>query len=230
MLLRIQDIPKSERPRERLISFGAKNLSNEELLSIVFRCGTKSKSAKDLSLELLKEIKKMSSLKDITISKLNAINGIGISKATMILAIVEIGRRIFLAEEIINFSNYTNSQMIYENMKHTFVDKKQELFFCLYFDNRQHLVGKELLFCGTVNKSIVHPREVFKYAYLYSATSIICIHNHPSGDVNPSEDDIILTNSLVSIGYINKIPIVDHIIIGNNNYYSFSDNGKINNR
>lgn len=230
MLLRIKDIPKCERPRERLISCGANNLSNEELLSIVFRCGTKSKSAKELALDLLKEIKSISNLKDITINKLSLIKGIGVSKATIILAIVELGRRIFLTDKNIDFSNYTNSQMIYNNIKNIFFDKKQEYFFCLYFDNRQHLIGQELLFRGTVNRSVVHPREVFKYAYLYSATSIICIHNHPSGDINPSKEDIILTNSLVSIGYINKIPVVDHIIVGNNNYYSFADNGKINSR
>ena len=87
-----------------------------------------------------------------------------------------------------------------------------------------------MLFIGTVNRSITHPREVFKYAYYYSATSIICLHNHPSGDINPSREDIEFTKALVDIGIIQKIPIIDHIIVSNNNYYSFYDNGKINNR
>lgn len=230
MILRIKDIPDFERPRERLLSTGASNLSNEELLAIILRCGTKQKSAKELSLDLLKELKTLPDLKKLTIHKIMSINGIGISKATMLLAVIELGRRIFSSDTISNRCNYTSSLMIYENVRNLFKDKEQEYFYCLYFDNKQHLIGQELLFMGTVNRSVVHPREVFKYAYLYSATAIVCLHNHPSGDIHPSKEDIKLTEALVSIGEINKIPILDHIIIGNNNYYSFSDNGKINNR
>lgn len=229
IILLIKDIPNSERPRERMIDVGPANLSNEELLSIILRCGTKKKSAKELSLDLLKEVNGISNLKNLTINRILSIKGIGLSKATILLAVVEIGRRIFLVDNsIVNF-NYTSSHLIYDSVKSLFIDKKQECFYCLYFDNKQHLIGRELLFIGTVNRSVVHPREVFKYAYLYSATGIICIHNHPSGDIRPSFEDIKLTEALVSIGQINKIPILDHIIIGNNNYYSFSDNGKINN-
>lgn len=228
VILRIKDIPDVERPRERMLKLGPSRLSNEELISIILRCGTKKYSAKDLSLLLLKEIKDISNFKDITINKMISIKGIGESKATLLLAAIELGRRIFLEKNTISSSNYTSSYMVYEEVKYLFKDKKQENFYCLYFDNKQHLVGKELLFIGTVNSSVAHPREVFKYAYLYSATGIICIHNHPSGDISPSKEDIKLTEALVSIGEINKIPILDHIIIGNNNYYSFSDNGKIN--
>lgn len=230
MILKIKDIPNSERPRERLIEYGCSSLSNEELLSIILRCGTKDKSVKDLSFELLKEFKKITNLKDVTVNKLTSIKGIGLSKAAIIVSAVELGRRIFFTENQQNTLEYTNPYTIYQNTKYLFNDKKQEYFYCFYFDNKQHLIGKERLFIGTVNKSVVHPREVFKYAYLYSATSIICIHNHPSGDVNPSLEDIELTNALVKIGLIQKILVLDHIIIGNNNYYSFSDNGKINNR
>ena len=228
--LKIKDIPNSERPRERLIEYGSASLSNEELLSIILRCGTKDKSVKDLSFEILQEFKNITNLKDVTINKLISIKGIGLTKATIIVSVVELGKRILLGENKSNTRGYTNPSIIYQNTKYLFNDKKQEYFYCFYFDNKQHLIGKELLFVGTVNKSLVHPREVFKYAYLYSATSIICIHNHPSGDVNPSIEDIDLTNALIEIGHIQKIPLLDHIIIGNNNYYSFSDNGKINNR
>lgn len=225
----IKDIPNSERPRERMIEVGASNLSNEELLSLILRCGTKKRSVKDLSLDLLKEVNGISNLKNLTINRIMTIKGIGLSKATILLAVVEIGRRIFVNDNLIVDFHYTSSKQIYSSVKNLFLDKKQECFYCLYFDNKQHLIGKECLFVGTVNRSVVHPREVFKYAYLYSATGIICIHNHPSGDVKPSFEDIKLTDALVSIGQINKIPILDHLIIGNNNYYSFSDNGKINN-
>ena len=109
-------------------------------------------------------------------------------------------------------------------MKDEISNKKQEYFYALYFDNKQRLIDKKLLFIGTINRSIVHPREIFKYAYLNSASSIAIVHNHPSGDVNPSKEDIELTNTIDELGNINKIPLIDHVIIGINNYYSFNDN------
>jgi DNA repair protein RadC len=226
----MKDIPYSERPRERMLEVGVSSLSNEELLSIIFRCGTKGKSVKELSCDVLNEIKEMSNFKEVTFSRISSIKGIGVSKATTILAVVEFGRRIFLDEKNKTLIIYNNPSVIFDNTKYLFDGKKQECFYCFYFNNKQHLIGKELLFVGTVNKSIVHPREIFKYAYLYSASSIVCIHNHPSGDVTPSKEDIEITKALVQIGNVQKIPILDHIIIGDNNYYSFSDNGQINNR
>lgn len=227
--LLIKEIPNYERPRERMVNVGAKNLSDEELLAIILRCGAKSKSAKELSLDILKEVQDITSFKNLTINRLLKVKGIGLSKATILIAAVELGRRIFTREEQKEDLRYNNSRIIYENVKGLFLDIKQEYFYTLYFDNKQHLIGRELLFVGTVNRSIVHPREIFKYAYLYSASAIVCIHNHPSGDVKPSSEDIELTNAISSIGQINKIPLLDHLIIGDNNYYSFSDNGKINN-
>jgi DNA repair protein RadC len=227
--MKIMDIPKDERPRERLIKNGPENLSNEELLSIILTTGTKNESVKELSLNILKQFNRISDLKYATINKLIEIKGIGISKATIIMAVIELSRRMNTKvdsdAEILN-----NPKKIYEYTRYLFNDKKQELFYSLYFNNKQKLVGKKLLFIGTVNKSITHPREVFKYAYLYSATSIICIHNHPSGDVTPSKEDVIFTNALVEIGLIQKIQVLDHIIVSDNCYYSFQDNGKINNR
>jgi DNA repair protein RadC len=227
--MKIMDIPKEERPRERLIKYGPENLSNEELLSIILTTGTKNMSVKELSLNILNKFNRISDLKNATINKLIEIKGIGISKASIIMAVIELNKRI----NIINDNNkeiFNSPKKIFEFTRYLFKDKKQELFYSLYFNNKQQLVGKELLFIGTVNKSITHPREVFKYAYLYSATSIICIHNHPSGDITPSREDIIFTNALVEIGLIQKIQVLDHLIVSENNYYSFQDNGKINNR
>ena len=225
----IKEIAKEERPRERLLKFGVSNLSNEELLSIILRCGTKNKSVKELSNDILNSFNNINDLKDATISKLTKINGMGISKSMVIISMLELCKRIYLSSDDKHIK-LNNPKTIYEYTKYLFNDKNQELFYCLYFNNKQQLVGKELLFIGTVNRSITHPREIFKYAYYYSATSIICLHNHPSGDTTPSRDDIDFTNALVNIGLIQKIPIIDHIIVSNNNYYSFHDNGKINNR
>ena len=225
----IKDISKEERPRERLIKYGVSNLSNEELLSIILRCGTNNKSVKELSSDILNEFKGINNLREATISKLTKINGMGLSKSMVIIAMLELCKRIYLSSSD-DLVKLNNPKAIFEYTKILFNDKNQELFYCLYFDNKQKLVGKELLFVGTVNRSITHPREIFKYAYLYSATSIVCLHNHPSGDITPSSEDILFTKALVEIGLIQKIPIVDHIIVSNNNYYSFHDNGKINNR
>ena len=221
----IKDIPSDERPRERLLSYGASNLTNEELLSIILRCGTKNKSVKELSNDLLKEFGTISLLKDATLNKLMKVNGMGVSKSLVIIAMLELYKRIYFKDN--EKKQFKNAKSIFEYARYLFGDKKQELFYCFYFNNKQQIIGKELLFIGTVNKSITHPREIFKYAYLYSASSIICLHNHPSGDVTPSKEDLLFTDALVEIGNVQKIPIIDHIIISENNYYSFLENGDI---
>ena len=114
-----------------------------------------------------------------------------------------------------------NAKDIYDEMKYLFYGKKQEYFYCLYFNNKLELIERKLLFMGTINRSIVHPREIFKHAYLNSASSIVCIHNHPSNDIKPSKEDIYLTRQLIEIGKMNGILIADHIIVGDDNYYSF---------
>lgn len=226
MSIMIRDIPCNERPRERLINYGVNNLSNEELLSIILKVGTKNKSVRDLSIDVLKSIKNITDLKDYNLNRLLSIKGIGSTKACEILAAIELGKRIFL-NQTIDKNKYRNSKDIYKSMKYLLDNKKQEYFYCIYLNNKNQLLERRLLFMGTINRSIVHPREVFKYAYLSSASSIICIHNHPSGDVNPSSEDIKFTKSLVDIGKIQGIPLLDHIIVGENSYYSFSDNLEI---
>ena len=226
-IMLIKDIPKEERPRERLINYGVSNLSNEELLSIILRCGTKNKSVRELSFDILNEFKSINNLKDATLNKLMKINGMGISKSMVIVSIIELYKRIYLKDMNESKKILNNSNEVYEHTKYLFDGKKQELFYCLYFNTKQQLIGENLLFIGTVNKSVTHPREIFKYAYIYSASSIIMVHNHPSGDTLPSKEDITLTNSLKEIGLLNGIPIIDHIIIGNNNYFSFYKNNML---
>lgn len=227
MSLMMKDIPISERPRERLLKHGVEHLSNEELLAIILKSGTKDKSVRTLALEILKEIENIKQLSDITINRLTSIKGIGITKAIELISSIELGKRIYFDTEQIKKKKMTNPKDIFEYTKYLFQDKKQEYFYCLYFNSKQKLIEKKLLFMGTLNKSIVHPREVFKHAYLLSASSIICVHNHPSNDTTPSKEDILLTNALVEIGNLQNIPVLDHIIIGNYNYYSFSEHNKI---
>lgn len=222
----IKDIPKYDRPRERFLKYGVEALSNEELISIILRTGTKNMSVKDLSNNILSSITDITDLKDITINKLKSISGIGSIKAITLLSSIELGKRVYYSNNsdriILN-----NSKKIYDYLYLELKDKKQEYFYALYLDSKNKLIDKKILFIGTLNRSIVHPREIFKYAYLLSASTIICVHNHPSGDVIPSKEDILLTNNLVEIGKIQGIKIIDHIIIGNKNYYSFYENGDI---
>lgn len=227
MNLAMKDIPLSERPRERFLEVGVSQLSNEELLAILLKTGTKEQSAKQLANVLLHEIGSLDRLKEINISMLVKIKGIGSIKAMELLAAVELGKRIFLSDNEKKLKRYHTAREIFEASKYLFRDLKQEYFYCFYFNTKQELIERKLLFMGTINRSIVHPREVFKQAYLNSASSIICVHNHPSNDVLPSKEDIRLTKALIQIGELNGIPVVDHIIVGNYDYYSFSEHGKM---
>lgn len=221
----IKDIPKLERPRERFKTFGKENVSNEELLSIILNTGTKNQSVKELSNSVLSKLDNISDLKNMTLNNLKKINGIGEVKAIKLLASIELGKRVYYMNNISTIK-MDSPNKIYEYIKNELEDKVQEYFYALYLDSKKNLIDKKLLFIGTLNRSIVHPREIFKYAYLLSASSIICVHNHPSGDTLPSKEDISITKNLIEIGKIQGINIVDHIIIGNN-YYSFFENGDI---
>lgn len=220
----IKEIPVEERPRERLLKLGSSSLSNEELLAIILKNGTKGVSAKELALEILKRIKSINNLKDINIYTFDNIKGLGLVKKIELLAILELGKRIYLENKLIKKEKYNNPKLIYEDSKSLFLGLKQECFYCLYLDTKKNLIERKLLFMGTIDKSLIHPREVFKNAYLCSASSIICLHNHPSGDVLPSKADIEITKSLIKIGNIQGIQLVDHIIISENNYFSFFEN------
>lgn len=216
----IKELPKEERPRERLLKYGSESLSDAELLSIILKTGTKDKNVKDLALEILNNTP-LYDFKDIKKEQLIKIKGIKEIKALEILAVIELGKRIFICNSECLRERYLNALDIYKNNKYLFVNKKQEYFYCLYLNNKQELIERKLLFMGTINKSVVHPREIFKEAYLLSATSIVCMHNHPSGHATPSFEDIELTKSLKEIGRLQGIPIVDHIIFGESEYYSF---------
>ena len=216
----IKDIPINDRPRERLINYGVKNISNEDLISIILKTGTKNKSVKDISNFVLKEFKDISNLKYLNINRLMKIEGIGKVKAIELIAAIELGRRVYL-EKNINEIKIRDSNDIYKIFNNILKYKQQEHFYALYLDSKNKIIEKKLLFVGTINKSVAHPREIFKNAYLTSASFIICVHNHPSGDPTPSKEDIVFTNNLIEIGKLNNIPILDHIIIGNNSYYRF---------
>lgn len=215
----IKEIPKDERPRERLKEVGVENITNIELLSVILKTGTKNKNVKELAIDILKEYE-IVDLKDISINNLMKIKGIGEVKAIELLASIELGKRIYLKESK-TLEKLETPKEIWESTRYLLNNKKQELFYCLYFDNKQRLIERKLLFMGTINRSVTHMREIFKEAYKVSASSIVCIHNHPSNDITPSKEDIKFTRNLIKTGELQGIPVVDHIIIGDDSYYSF---------
>lgn len=222
MSYKIKEIPKTERPRERLKQIGSSNLSDKELLSIILKTGTKDKNVTELAIEILKEFS-LTDLRNISLNKLIQIKGIGEVKAIELLASIELGKRIFQSPQN-KLKEMKNPNEIFLYMKNILLDINQEHFYALYFDTKRQLIDKKLLFIGTINESIVHPREIFKEAYRLSASYIVCIHNHPSNDTTPSKDDITFTEQVKEIGQIQGIPVIDHLIIGKDNYYGFYEN------
>lgn len=216
----IRDMLNSEKPRERLLKYGSSSLSNEELIAIILKTGYKNKSSIEVARILLNEIEDITKLRYTTLNKLTNINGIGNVKAIELLASLELGKRVYYEKEksqiILN-----NTTKVFEYFKDIFIYENQENFYAIYLDSKSKLISYRLLFKGTLNSSVVHPREVFKYAFLESASSIIVMHNHPSGDVTPSIEDKETTRKLIEIGKLVAIPIVDHLIFGKDKYYSF---------
>ncbi len=220
MNIMIKDIPVNEKPRERLISYGQESLSNEELIAIVLRNGTKNYSSKHLASIILKEYDDISNLRCASINKLSKIKGIGKTKAIELLAAIELGKRVYYLKDKRDVV-FNSTEKIYDFFKYEFILEKQEKFYAVYLDSKCKLISYKNLFTGSISSSTIHPREIFKEAFNESASSIICLHNHPSGDVTPSQMDIDVTNNLMEVGKIMGIQVLDHIIIGDKKYYSF---------
>ncbi|NMH69870.1 DNA repair protein RadC [Bacillus sp. RO3] len=222
--LMIRDFPQDERPRERLIQSGAASLSNQELLAILLRTGTKSESVLQLSNRLLNHFDGLNLLKDASLEEITETKGIGLAKAVQIMAAVEFGRRI----SNLAFDDRYSIRSPEDGANYVMNDMRflaQEHFVCLYLNTKNQVLHKQTIFIGSLNASIVHPREVFKEAFRRSAASIICIHNHPSGDPTPSREDIEVTKRLVECGRIIGIDILDHLIIGEKKFISLKEKG-----
>lgn len=226
-MVKIKDIPINDRPCERLILNGVESLSNDELLAIILKTGVRGKSAKELSQLLLSKIGGIKKLNDINFEYLNKFKGIGKTKACNLLAAIELSKRINSEVDTLKNIKLNNSELVYKFYKEKIGNKKQEYFYCVYLDNQKRIIEDKLLFIGTINYSLVHPREIFKEAYLLGASAIICIHNHPGGNPLPSKQDIDITNSLIDAAKILGIKVVDHIIICKDKYYSFLENNDI---
>ncbi|NEW04493.1 JAB domain-containing protein [Paenibacillus sp. SYP-B3998] len=222
--LMLREVPQEERPRERMLQYGAAALSNAELLAILLRTGTVSESALRLAGRILSECGGLRSLVDMSKDQLTEIKGIGDAKALQIQAGIELGRRLSkssLTERITIRSPKDIADLLSEDLRYL----QKEHFVCLFLNTKNHVLAQETLSMGSLNASIVHPREVFRAAIKRSSAAIVCAHNHPSGDPTPSPEDIQLTHRLMEAGSIIGIEVLDHVIIGDQKFISLKEQG-----
>lgn len=223
----VKDLPTDERPREKLLTLGAQSLSNMELVAILLHSGTRQKSVFTVAQELLSQYKENGLASAIhTPNDLKKIDGIGPAKAATLLAAIELGLRLaqkpssprFIIKTPADAAAYVMPKLRYAQKEH---------FAIILLDTKNHVMACPDISIGSLNASIVHPREVFRCAISYGAASIILVHNHPSGDPNPSAEDLNITRRLVQTGKIVDIEVLDHIIIGDNKYTSLKEQGML---
>jgi len=219
--MRIMDISENNRPRERLKKEGVRVLSDAELFAIILQKGSREENVIDMSNRLISKYG-LEKLSDCSLTELQEIKGIGPAKACQILAMFELNNRYDSAKKKIK--KITSAKDVYDYIYEKLKNLKKEHFLVLCLDSKNNIIKDSRISIGTLNESIVHPREVFKEAIRESANSIILVHNHPSGSCEPSSHDKEITKSLIESGKILKISVLDHVIVGRNEYYSFKEN------
>src|SRR3989344_2052309 len=221
VIMKIKDLPKIDRPREKLEKYGVKKLAEFELLAILLGSGIKGLNVIQLSKKILSIIQKIG-IKKITLEDLLKIKGMGKAKASQILATIELGRRLQADKrrEILSAEDIWN---LCADIR----DSKKEHFAAFYIDTQNCLIERQIISIGTLNASLVHPREVFEPAVRLFASSVILTHNHPSGNCEPSQDDIEITKRLTEDGKILGMDIADHVIITKDKFLSFKEQNLI---
>jgi DNA repair protein RadC len=219
--VRIKDMPLTLRPREKLFAHGAYNLSEIELLAILLGTGSAKVNAIKLSEKLLREfpLKKMS---ESSLKQIRKYPGVGIAKAARIAAALELGERLYAPTSVTKII-LTSAKDVLSEVR-DIADKKQEYLIVLYLNARQELVLKEVVGMGSLNSLQITPKEIFSHALQTPCASIIVVHNHPSNDPTPSDDDIHFTRKIHEAGEVMGIPLVDHVIVCKAGYYSFREN------
>ncbi len=207
-----------------MMQYGAESLSQAELLAILLRTGTRRESAIHVAQRILGQVGGLRRLADLSIEEMMEIKGIGPAKAVQLKAGIELGRRMSnsrLNQPVTIRSPHDAADILTEQLRYL----QKEHFVCLFLNTKNHVVAQETLSMGSLNASIVHPREVFRAAIKCSSASIICAHNHPSGDPTPSPEDIALTRRLLEAGEIVGIDVLDHLIIGDDGFVSMKEQG-----
>jgi len=221
----VKEMPKNERPRERLIEYGVSSLSNEELLAILLRTGMHDFSVIELSKNVLYHLESLEDLKRITVEELLTVKGIKEAKACTIIAAIELGKRLS-SYQVERKKVITSTIDVYHLLANELSHLMQEHFICLYLNIKSELLKKETIFIGTINQTLIHPREIFKSAIKLSAAAVIFVHNHPTGDSTPSSADKEATYQLMEGSLYMGINFIDHIVIGKNEYYSIKEQKK----
>lgn len=222
----LRDLPHEERPRERMMQYGAEALSHAELLAILLRTGTQQESALHLAQRILMQAGNLRQLVDLSLEEMMEIKGIGTAKALQLKAGIELGRRLALSRHTLSpaiRSPRDVSDLLSEQLRYL----QKEHFVCLFLNTKNVVIAQETLSIGSLNAAVVHPREVFRAAIKCSSASIICAHNHPSGDPTPSKEDVQLTQRLIEAGSIVGIDVLDHVVIGDGQYVSLKERGLI---
>lgn len=214
----LHDLPKQDRPREKLIKYGPNKLSNHELLAIILGSGRKGKNVLELAKEVLRKINKEELLTTDVLTLKKQV-GIGLVKACQLISCFELGKR-FLKEK--KSTLIMKPEDIWREMKEIRGNKKEYLVI-FYLDVRNQVIRKEIISIGSLNSSLIHPREVFEPAVSHLAAQIIISHNHPSGDPSPSEEDIEVTKRLIQVGEILGIEIIDHVIVTEKEFFSMKE-------
>jgi len=217
----IHDLPKDERPRERLVKFGEQALSAQELLQLILGRGVAGESVAVTAQKLLTQFGSLQKLSEASIEELSLVKGIGLAKATQIKAVFEISRRLSTQAPTYKSKELVDPEKVYRLIKSKLKDYHKEHFYIIVLNSRNHSIAEVSV--GSLNASIVHPREVFAEAIKNKAASVIFAHNHPSGDPEPSEGDLLITEKLVEAGKILEIEVVDHIIVAGDNFLSFKE-------
>lgn len=225
--LNMKEIPKLERPQEKLMIYGADSLSNSELLALILRTGTSKENVLSLSTRVLKEVKDLNGLLKASSSEFMKIKGIKKAKSSQILALCELFKRFRYSKLEMENLKVTESKVIANYVMEYMMNLNQELLKVIMLNTKNAIIGDRNVFKGTLNSSIVHPREIFLEAIKFSSASIIICHNHPSGDPTPSKEDINITFRLKECRKVLGIELLDHIIIGNYKFISLKEKGII---
>ena len=214
----IKTLPLEENPREKALTYGIETLNKVELLALILRTGHKNESVIQLSQRLLTEIGGFANLSTVTYADLIALKGIKQAKAIEILSIIEIAKRLKDVSSI--EKPLLNPYDIFGRVHNQLMFLKQEHFLLLCLDNKNKVIKEKTIFIGSLNMSVVTPREVFKEAIAISSAKIVLVHNHPSGDALPSEEDLLMTEQFQKLGQMMSIEVIDHIVVGWNQFYS----------
>lgn len=222
-MMKVKEMNKQERPREKAVKEGMEHLSNRELLAILLRSGTKDKSVLELADEILHLKQDLISLMDLRIEDLMKIKGIKTAKATQLLACFELTKRMSCERMWKQYQEESEPEVVGEWLMNHIGHENQEHFVVVFLDQRAHMLGHKDLFIGTGSKSFANPREVFAEALRYGSSKIICAHNHPSGCLIPSDADMASAKALEESGNLLGIRVIDHLIVSRYAYYSFRE-------